>query len=205
LPATTCASKFRRGFKQVKLYFLCGLPGERRVDLEGIVEMSETISRIGREELGHPAKVTASVSNFVPKPHTPYQWDGMQTEAYLTGAHNHLHRWRTVRAVQLKCHDTPTSLLEGVLTRGDRRVADVVELAWRRGARLDSWHEHFIPDRWWRALADCGLDLESTAHRAYPLDARLPWDHLNVRKGRTFLEKEHERAVQQLTALAGAV
>ncbi|HEX7448859.1 MAG TPA: TIGR03960 family B12-binding radical SAM protein [Pirellulales bacterium] len=200
-----CRQAFHLGWRQVKLYFLCGLPGERPADLDGIIEMAETISRIGKQETGSYVKVTASVSNFVPKAHTPYQWNGMQTREYLHWAHGYLKSKRRLRSVWVKCHDVETSLLEGVLSRGDRRVAEALELAWRRGARLDSWREHFQPGRWWQALADCGIDLEATAHRAYALDARLPWDHLNVKKGRAYLEKEQNRAVVQLAAMAEAV
>ena len=91
------------------------------------------------------------------------------------------------------------------MSRGDRRVAAGLELAWRRGARLDSWGEQFNADRWWNAMADAGIDVEELLHRTDPLDARLPWDHVNVRKGRTFLEKEQTRAVAQLTEMAGAI
>ena len=112
---------------------------------------------------------------------------------------------RRIRAVEVKCHPIENSLVEGVLSRGDRRVAAALELAWRRGARLDSWGEQFDAERWWQALADCGIDAEAVLHRTEPLDARLPWDHINVRKGRTFLEKEQTRAVLQLAAMADAV
>jgi hypothetical protein len=127
----------------------------------------------------------------------------MQRREYLRQAHDHLRERRRIRAVSVKCHHVETSLLEGVLSRGDRRVSAAIERAWRLGARLDSWYEKFQPQRWWQALAECGLDLEVTAHREYALGARLPWDHVNVRKGRTFLEKEHDRAVLQLEAMAG--
>jgi radical SAM family uncharacterized protein len=199
-----CRQAFRNGWQQVKLYFLCGLPGERTVDLDGIVDMAEIIAKIGREERGRYPKVTASVSNFVPKAHTPYQWNGMQTREYFAAAHRHMWRRRTIQSVNIKCHGVETSMLEGIFSRGDRRVADGLELAWRRGARLDSWFEHLQPDLWWQALADSGLDIDATIHRSYPLDARLPWDHLNVKKGRTYLEKEQQRSTLQLTAMAGA-
>ncbi|HEX3658756.1 MAG TPA: TIGR03960 family B12-binding radical SAM protein [Pirellulales bacterium] len=199
-----CRQAFRNGWQQVKLYFLCGLPGERGVDLDGIVDMAETIARIGRKERGRYPKVIASVSNFVPKAHTPYQWNGMQTREYFAAAHKHLWRRRSIQSVNVKCHGVETSMLEGIFSRGDRRVADGLELAWRRGARLDSWFEHLKPDLWWSALADSGLDVQSTLHRSYPLDARLPWDHLNVKKGRSYLEKEQQRATLQLTAMAEA-
>src|ERR1700712_3347740 len=121
------AEAFRRGWRKVKLYFMCGLPGEREADLDGIVEMAETIARIGKDVTGRYADVVASVSNFVPKPHTPYQWNGMQTREYFRWAHKYLRSRVKLRSVRVKCHDIERSLLEGILTRGDRRVAAAVE------------------------------------------------------------------------------
>lgn len=199
-----CRQAFRRNFESVKLYFLCGLPGERPVDLDGIIEMAETIARIGKQERGRYARVTASVSNFVPKAHTPYQWNGMQSREYFRWAHDYLRKKVSLRSVTVKCHDVETSLLEGLLSRGDRRIASAIELAWRRGARLDSWKEQLDAARWWQALADCGIDIEQTIHRPYQLTERLPWDHLNVKYGRTFLEKEQTRSIIQLDSMADA-
>jgi radical SAM superfamily enzyme YgiQ (UPF0313 family) len=199
-----CRQAFRRNFESVKLYFLCGLPGERAVDLDGIIEMSETIARIGHQERGRYAKVTASVSNFVPKAHTPYQWNGMQTREYFRWAHQYLRQRRRLGSVQVKCHNIESSLVEGVLSRGDRRVARAIELAWRRGARLDSWTEQLDAERWWQALADADIDVPRMLHAPYPMTDRLPWDHLNVKYGRTFLEKEQMRSVVQLDSMADA-
>ncbi|HEX3999101.1 MAG TPA: TIGR03960 family B12-binding radical SAM protein [Pirellulales bacterium] len=204
-----CKAAFAGGFDKVKLYFMCGLPGERQVDLDGIVDMAETIARIGREVRGRFVKVTASVSNFVPKAHTPYQWNGMQRPDYFHWAHRYLRQRVSIRSVQVKCHPVETSMLEGLLSRGDRRLADVIELAWRRGARLDSWAEKLNAPLWWQALADVaagrpGMDFDSIVHRSFPVGDRLPWDHINVKKGRTYLEKEQARAVVQLEAMAGA-
>jgi radical SAM family uncharacterized protein len=199
-----CREAFKNGIDKIKLYFMCGLPGEREVDLDGIVDMAEEIARIGKQVHGKFIKVTASVSNFVPKPHTPYQWNGMQRREYFRWAHQYIKRRVRIRSVTVKCHDVETSLLEGLLSRGDRRVADVVELAWRRGARLDSWSENLKPELWWQALADCGLNLDDIVHRPVELMSRLPWDHINVKKGRTYLEKEQNRSVLQLAAMANA-
>ena len=127
-----CREAFKNGIDKIKLYFMCGLPGERAVDLDGIIDMAETIATIGKEVRGKYVKVTASVSNFVPKPHTPYQWNAMQRREYFHWAHHYLKRRVKIRSVQVKCHNVETSLLEGLLSRGDRRLADVVELAWRR-------------------------------------------------------------------------
>jgi radical SAM family uncharacterized protein len=200
-----CREAFKNGIDKVKLYFMCGLPGERAVDLDGIVDMAETIAQIGKEVRGKYAKVTASVSNFVPKPHTPYQWNAMQRREYFRWAHHYLKRRVRIRNVQVKCHHVETSLLEGLLSRGDRRVAQVVELAWQRGARLDSWTENLKPELWWQAVSDCGLDFDQIVHRPAELSDRLPWDHINVKKGRTYLEKEHDRSIVQLAAMADAL
>jgi radical SAM family uncharacterized protein len=199
------AEAFRRGWRRVKLYFMCGLPGERAADLDGIVEMAETLARIGKEVTGRYAEVTASVSNFVPKPHTPYQWNGMQDRAYLQWAHKYLRSKVRLRSVSVKCHDIETSLLEGILTRGDRRVAPALEEAWRRGARLDAWKEHFAPRLWWETFKDLGIDVAFYSQRTRSLDEVLPWDHILVKKGRPYLAKEQTRSIVQLADMATAV
>jgi radical SAM family uncharacterized protein len=197
-----CREAFKAGWQRVKLYFLCGLPGERPADLDGIIEMAETISQIGKEVNGRYAEVTASVSNFVPKPHTPYQWNGMQSRDYFRWAGDYLHRRKRLKAVRVKQHDIETSLLEGILTRGDRRVAPALYEAWKRGARLDGWKECFRPQLWWQVFRDLGIDVEFYSHRQRPIGERLPWDHVNVKKGRAYLEKEQERSVIQLRVMA---
>ena len=105
----------------------------------------------------------------------------------------------------VKCHDIETSMLEGILTRGDRRVAPALEEAWRRGARLDAWTEHFRPQLWWSTFDDLGIDVPFYSQRTRPLEEVLPWDHIHVKKGREYLAKERTRSVVQLVAMAGAV
>src|SRR5205085_9870893 len=195
---------FKNGWNKVKLYFLCGLPGERAADLDGIVEMADTIARISKEVKGRYLEVTASVSNFVPKPHTPYQWNGMQTREYLRWAGHYLRSRCKLRSVKVKQHDVETSLLEGILTRGDRRVAPALEEAWRRRCRLDGWRECFKPEIWWQTFADLGIDVAWYTHRARPMSEVLPWDHVNVKKGREYLEKEQNRSLVQLQVMANA-
>jgi radical SAM family uncharacterized protein len=199
------AEAFRRGWRKVKLYFMCGLPGERPADLDGIVEMAETIARIGKEVTGRYADVTASVSNFVPKPHTPYQWNGMQTREYFHWAHRYLKSQVKIRSVTVKCHEIEKSLLEGILTRGDRRVAAALEAAWRRGCRLDAWSEYFDARKWWDTFDSLGIDVPFYSQRTRPLDEVLPWDHIHVKKGREYLAKEQTRSIVQLEAMATAV
>jgi radical SAM superfamily enzyme YgiQ (UPF0313 family) len=199
-----CREAFKAGWQRVKLYFLIGLPGERTVDLDGIVDMAEEIARIGKEVRGRYVDVTASVSNFVPKPHTPYQWNGMQSREYLKWAGQYLRRRCKLKAVRVKQHDIETSLLEGILTRGDRRVAPALEEAWRRGARLDGWRECFKAELWWQTFKDLGIDVDWYVHRSRPMTEVLPWDHVNVKKGREYLEKEQQRSLVQLEVMANA-
>ena len=200
-----CREAFKAGMSHVKLYFLCGLPGERTVDLDGIIDMAEIISDIGRQVSGRYKEVVASVSNFVPKPHTPYQWNGMQTREYFHWAGDYLHRRKRNKAVKVKQHDIETSLLEGILTRGDRRVSPVLYEAWKRGARMDGWKECFNAQLWWKAFADLGVDVDFYRSRQRPMSEKLPWDHVNVKKGRAYLEKEQDRSVLQLRVMAEAV
>jgi radical SAM family uncharacterized protein len=199
-----CREAFKNGWQKVKLYFLCGLPGERQVDLDGILEMAERIAQIGREVRRKPTEVTASVSNFVPKPHTPYQWNGMQDREYFQWAGHYLRSNCRNRAVTIKQHDISTSLLEGLLTRGDRRIAPVIHEAWKRGARLDAWRESFKPAIWEAAVKALGVDVPFYVHRQRPISELLPWDHVNVKKGRAYLEKEQERSLIQLNVMAEA-
>jgi radical SAM family uncharacterized protein len=191
-----CRRAFENGFSRVKLYFMCGLPGERETDLEGIIEMSETISRLGKEVRGRLADVVANVSNFVPKPQTPFQWNAMQRREYFLWAHEFLHKRKRLRSVQLKCHNVEASLLEGVMCRGDRRLGAAIELAWRRGARFDGWAEKLQPTLWWQAISDAGIDVEKTLHLPCPAPAALPWDHIGIRQGRGHLEREWQRAAE---------
>jgi radical SAM superfamily enzyme YgiQ (UPF0313 family) len=199
-----CREAFKNGWQRVKLYFMCGLPGERVVDLDGIVDMAEQIARIGKDVRGRYAEVTAAVSNFVPKPHTPYQWNGMREREYLEWAGRYMKQRCRIRSVRVNQHDISCSLLEGVLTRGDRRVAPVLLEAWRRGCRLDGWRECFQPAVWWQTFADLGIDAAWYSHRTRPVTEVLPWDHVNVKKGRSYLEKEQGRSLVQLEVMAHA-
>ena len=177
-----CRRAFENGFHRVKLYFLCGLPGEEPADLDAIIDMAEGIARLGKEIRGRTVTVVASVSNFVPKPHTPMGRVPMQRREYFREAHDHLRRRRVLRSVEVKCHHVEASLLEAVLSRGDRRLGEAVERAWRRGARFDSWMDQLRPELWWPSLSEAGVDVEQALHTPYADDARLPWEHIGGRK-----------------------
>jgi hypothetical protein len=128
----------------------------------------------------------------------------MQTREYLRWAGQYLRNKVRLKAVTVKQHDVECSLLEGILTRGDRRVALALEEAWRRGARLDGWRERFQPQLWWQTFRDLGIDVEWYTQRSRPIGEVLPWDHINVKKGREYLEKEQTRSLLQLQVMAEA-
>ena len=197
-----CRQAFRNGWQKVKLYFLCGLPGERDTDLDGIVEMAEEIARISRQETGRFREVVASVSNFVPKPHTPYQWSKMQPREYFERVRGYMLSKTTIRSVKIKQHDIDTSFLEGVLTRGDRRVGRAMIQAWKDGARLDGWQECFNPRTWKSAFDKLGMDPLFFSHRERSLSETLPWDHILTKRDRNFFETEQGKSRIQLELMS---
>jgi radical SAM-linked protein len=183
------------GWRSLKLYFMIGLPSETEEDVRGIVELAARVKRAA----GGRLKVTASVSTFSPKPHTPFQWAGQlsiaETQARQTLLRGELRR----RGIEFKWHDARLSWLEGVFARGDRRLADVIETAQKRGARFDGWSDHCDPALWEAALAEHGLDGDFYLRRR-PLGETLPWDHLDAGLSKKFLQQDLARAVaEQLT------
>ena len=178
-----CRRAMQNGFSRVKLYFMCGLPNEGPADLDGILDMAEEISRMGKRVMGHYASVVANISNFIPKPQTPYQWAAMQSGEYFEEAHEHLRRRKRMRSVTLRFTDVESTLIEAALCRGDRRLGEVIEAVWRRGARLDAWAERMRPWLWREAIADAGIDLDAILHQPYAEEAGLPWEHMQVWQG----------------------
>jgi radical SAM-linked protein len=186
---------FARGWHKLKLYFMIGLPTEQDEDVAGIVETGQRMLRVGREHLGRKAEVTVSVSSHVPKPHTPFQWCAQDAPGEIERKQELLRATVSERGLRLKVHDGGQSFVEGVLARGDRRLADAVELAWRRGARFDGWDDQFDLERWQAVLADCGVVAEQYLGTR-PVTARLPWDHIDVGLEDGFLLAEYRKAVR---------
>jgi radical SAM family uncharacterized protein/radical SAM-linked protein len=186
---------FARGWHRLKLYFMIGLPTEEDDDVRGIVETGERMLRIGRDLVGGRAEVTVSVSTHVPKPHTPFQWAAQDPEAEILRKQRILRQTCTDRHLRLRSHDSGISWIEGILARGDRRLAPVIEEVWRRGARFDSWDEVFDVERWREVLAEHGVDAAAYLGTR-PVTARLPWDHLDVGLEDGFLLQEYRKAVK---------
>ncbi len=185
-------SAFAAGYTSLKLYFMIGLPLETFAEVQGIVDLGFKAREIGRAHLGEGGKFTVhvSASNFVPKPHTPFQWSGMAPPDQLRVKQDYLRRALKGRQLKLSLHDVRTSMLEGALGRGDSITGDVLETAWRAGARFDAWSEHQREEFWRDAFAAAGRDLEVEATRERdPLDP-LPWDHVRSGVSKEFLLDE---------------
>jgi radical SAM family uncharacterized protein/radical SAM-linked protein len=187
---------FARGWHRLKLYFMIGLPTEEDDDVRGIVETGQRMLRIGREVLGNKrAEVTVSVSSHVPKPHTPLQWCAQDSEVEIRRKQQILRHTAREPGLRLKHHHSGISFVEGVLARGDRRLADVIETVWRAGARFDGWDEVFELDRWLVALEQHGVDAGAYLSTR-PVTARLPWDHIDVGLEDGFLLAEYKKAMK---------
>lgn len=194
------AAAYSAGWQSVKLYFMIGLPTETIDDLDGIALLAGLVLKKG-EEIGvkrNRLKVTVSVSSFVPKSHTPFQWEPQNTIEEIRNKQFYLRSLLKDRRITLKWHDPEVSFLEGVLARGDRRLSDVIERAWKLGSRFDGWSECFDYQRWDKAFKDVGIDPHWYAYRRYQYSDVLPWDHIEAGLSREFLIRENEQAVNAL-------
>ena len=191
---------YKRGWKHVKCYFMIGLPTERDEDIEAIVDLCERTLKVGRE-INPNARVHLGVSTFVPKPFTPFQWAeqiGMEEtdrrQAILGRGFNRN------RGIKFGRHTAETTFIEGLLTRADRRGADLIEAAWRNGARFESWDELCRLDLWQKAIEDISYDVEGE-FRERALDERLPWDHIDVLMPKEWFQDDWKRAMELQHAL----
>ena len=194
---------FEGGWSRVKLYFMLGLPTETEEDMKGIAHLAESIAKryyeIPKDQRHGKCQIVVSTSFFVPKPFTPFQWAGMfRKEDYLERAKIVKEEIKAqLKSIKYNYHEADVTVLEGILARGDRRVADVLEATYRKGAIFDAWSEYFRYDLWMDAFEEAGLDPEFYTLRERPLDEIFPWDFLSIGVTRKFLEKEWEKAHQE--------
>jgi radical SAM family uncharacterized protein len=191
-------SAYSQGWRRMKLYFLTGLPTETDEDTLGIAELARKCAEIGRK-YHKGASVTVSVGGFVPKPFTPFQWFGQNTVVELTRKVNLLRdALRRERGVQLKWHDPKATLIEGLASRGDRRLGPVIEQVWRGGGVFQEWSEHFDLGLWEAAMADHGLSTDWYVHRHRTEDEVLPWDHISAGLHKDFLWQDWRDALAEV-------
>lgn len=192
------------GWEHIKLYFMAGLPGETYEDLDGIGKIASDIMDLNFKIKGRKGgrfRVTVSVSNFVPKAHTPFQWAAQNRPEEFIEKHNYLAKKLRIKGVNFNYHETGTSNLEAVFARGDRRTARVLERAFRLGCKFDGWTEHFREDLWRQAFEETGIDVDFYAYRQREYDEILPWDIVDSLITKDFFIKENEKAKNaQVTA-----
>lgn len=197
---------FKGGWNRVKLYFMLGLPTETVEDMEGIAQLSEKVAEVyydtvPKEQRHGKVQVTASTSFFVPKPFTPFQWARMCTkEEFLERAgivNRKMKEMLNRKSLRYNWHEADVTVLEGILARGDRRVAAVIEEAYRRGALYDSWSEHFKNEIWMDSFEACGVDMDFYTVRERSLEEVFPWDFIDAGVSKEFLKREWEQAKQE--------
>lgn len=199
----TCKTAFAGGYTAVKLYFMLGLPTETDEDLKGIADLGQKIVNeyyaMPNKPKGKSVSVSISVSTFVPKPFTPFQFVSQIGLAEIRRRQEYLKSCITTRKISLSYHDSSTSFLEGAFARGDRRLGAVIESAYKMGCRFDSWTECFDPEKWYKAFEDCGLTPQFYANRERKYDEINPWDHINVGVTKEFLIRENDLAHSEKT------
>lgn len=194
----TARQAFSGGWTAVKLYFMLGLPTETYDDVAGIAELAQKVVnefyKNPDKPKGKGVQVSISVASFVPKPFTPFQWEAQDTMEELINKQNHLLSSVTTKKVSVSYHKVNISFLEGVFARGDRRLCDVVEYAWRHGCKFDSWDDSFLFDVWLEAFKECGVDPLFYTSRKRDYEEILPWDHLDYGIRKQFLINESKKA-----------
>ena len=199
----TSAQAFRGGWTAVKLYFMMGLPTETLDDVAGIAELAQ---KVVNEFYKNPDKpkgkgvtVSVSVASFVPKPFTPFQWEPQDTMEQLVEKQKYLLENVHTHKIQVSWHQSQTSFLEGVFARGDRKLCDVIESAWKKGCKFDGWDEFFLFDKWTEAFNECGVDPSFYSNRRRDFNEILPWDHLDYGIRKEFLIAENKKAHESVT------
>ena len=190
----TAEIAFSEGWRHIKLYFMVGLPTETDEDVLAIADLGIRTYEIARRH-GRANKVTISVGGFIPKPHTPFQWAAQDPPEEIRRKLALIrHAIKDHRGLKLRTNDPEEGVIEGLLARGDRRVAAVVERAWQLGARFDGWHEMPTLDLWRRAMAETGIDLDHVSHRERDEREALPWDHLDSGLDKGWLWEDWQEA-----------
>jgi radical SAM family uncharacterized protein len=186
----TAREIFAHGWTTIKLYFMIGHPSETIEDVQAIIDVCREVLREGRRQVGGRAKVTAGVSTFIPKPHTPFQWVSCDSIEAIRAKQELLIRSLRGSGFKLTWTDPEITLHEAWLSRGDRRTGEVIYRAWRAGSKFDAWQEGFKIENWRQAFADCGLDPMFTSHRERSLDEILPWSHIDAGVRASYLKEE---------------
>jgi len=197
----TAREIYARGWINIKLYFMIGHPEETLEDVRAIADLCKAVLKEGEKLIGRKAKVTAGVSTFIPKPHTPFQWSPCDTLDQIHAKQELLKQELRIPGLKLNWNDPKETMLEAALSRGDRRVSKVIHTAWRLGAKFDAWYEHFDYNIWQEAFDQCGLDPDFYTHRPRLIDETFPWDHIDSTVRKKFLIEDYMMSKQGETRI----
>ncbi len=197
----TARGIYSRDWRTIKLYFMIGHPMEEMEDVQAIIDLCKRVLAEGRKIHGNKASLNVGVSTFIPKPHTPFQWEPMDQLEHVNEKLALLRREIRGAGLRLRWNNPKESIFEGYLSRGDRRMADVVELAWRKGAIFDAWMEHFNEDAWQEGMAEMGLDPDFYTYRQRRIDEVFPWEHIDVAVTKKFLTQDYLMSKEQETRI----
>jgi len=195
----TARAIYARGWSNIKLYFMIGHPSETIEDVQAIADLCRAVLAEGRSVIGKRAQVTAGVSTFIPKPHTPFQWVSCDTMEQIRLKQALLKEKLRGPGLKLNWNAPEETLLEAWLSRGDRRMAEVIYQAWKRGAKFDAWGEHFRFTVWQEAFQAVGLDPAFYTHRERPIDETFPWEHISTTVRKKFLTEDYLWSLQGRT------
>jgi radical SAM family uncharacterized protein len=187
---------YSRGWKTIKLYFMVGHPSQTLEDVAAIVDLATEVRAVGKRVLGRKAQVNVSVSTLVPKPHTPFQWVPLVAEDDLRAQQEVLKEHLRGPGLKLNWNNYQETLLEAVLSRGDRRLGAVIHRAWQLGARFDGWSDQFQAEAWRQAFRDTGLEIGFYAWRQRSLEEVFPWDHIDTGVTKRYLAREYEASMR---------
>ena len=196
---------FENGWSQIKLYFMIGLPTETNEDLDGIADLAYKVLNLGDEirkdngARGPQPKVTISVAGFVPKAHTPFQWEPQVNLEKLKEKQQYLGSKIRNRRITYNYHEAKLSFVEAIFAKGDRRLGKALYRAWEKGCKFDGWSQHFKYETWLEAIRETGLDPEWYAYRTLNYEDILPWEHIDIGVKKQFLSKEHQKALEIAT------
>ena len=195
----TMTAIFNRGWQTIKLYFMIGQPGETQEDIDGIINLCNQAMAIGRKIAGRKANLHVSIGTLIPKPHTPFQWAATNTLDEIKEKQINLRNGLRRSSIKLMLSDPNATLLESWLSRGDRRISDVIQSAWMNGAKFDAWQDQFNIDLWLSAFEINEIDPAYYAHRPRPLEELLPWDHINIGVRKSYLVNEFKNSLSGKT------
>jgi radical SAM family uncharacterized protein len=192
---------YSRGWKTVKLYFMIGHPTQTLDDVAAIVDLAKQVRAVGHSIIGRKAQVNIGVSTLVPKPHTPFQWVPLADENEIRAQQNYLKENLRVPGLKLNWNNYQETLLEAVLSRGDRRLGATIYRAWELGARFDGWSDQFKVEAWRQAFRETGVEVGFYARRQRPLDEAFPWDHVDAGVSKNYLARDYQSSLRGETSL----